>query len=198
MIFCVVFLLLFSILDKAKKQAQIPEPAIGSPKSYTDQKLIEKTSIDQIVSDGRYLYVLYGEHDGTVAMYTLSGVFQKAFVFYKHLNGVFRLATEEPYLYVMDKRENIYVFENGAFTCFLEKNAAKDITGKLDFEGNSENYSLRKGSVWYVDENAEKCIIYRQPYTVLYQNNLDSFIIYWLVAGIGLLRIYANRKKKLQ
>lgn len=122
-------MLLFSILDKAKKQAQIPEPAIGSPKSYTDQKLIEKTSIDQIVSDGRYLYVLYGEHDGTVAMYTLSGVFQKAFVFYKHLNGVFRLATEEPYLYVMDKRENIYVFENGAFTCFLEKTLQRILQG---------------------------------------------------------------------
>lgn len=161
---------------------------LGKPTISFQYSDISSSSIDQIVSDNRFLYILYGEHDGNVQVFDLNGNYQYSAYFYTHLNGSFKIAAHNDMLYVRDKRRNVYCIKDGECVEFLAEADAHYYLNLLDFNAHSNNYQVRLGSVWKLSESGDTCIIQRPWYSLLYQNNLLFLLSIALVAVMGIIK----------
>lgn len=197
----VVYILLLIYLTSicfrslSKEPKDQPARLYGVPTITSSYSVLENCSIDQIVEDDQFIYVLYGNHDGNVQVFDLNGNYQYSAYFYCHLNGAFSIAAQNNMLYVRDEHRNIYILGNGKFYSFVEEEDAADLLSSIDFNETSENYEVRFGSIWIVNDKVEKCIIKRPFHSALYQNNFMFILSLCIPAALGLF-FYFNKKKK--
>lgn len=163
-------------------------PSCGNPIISEEYSLYEELSVDQIVDDEKYLYVLLGDHDGVVQIFDHDGKHIITAKFYKHMNGAFRIAAQDGFFYVRDYQFNIYVFQDGRFSFFLEKNEANDIIENVDFNQNSANYDEHSGSIWRVADNVE--VVTRPIKSQFINTNTLFYLSIILVLAIGCIKKY--------
>ena len=156
-----VILLMFTYFEyHTSAHNSFPERYYGRPVVSTDYPEID-ISIDQVLHDGKYMYILYHHSNGIVQVCDLDGVYQYTLFFYCHMNGGFSLAIDGDMLYVQDMRENVYVFLNGLFERFVKKEEVVSELGNIDFKTpmSSTDYEIRENSVWKVAEGNEICVV---------------------------------------
>ena len=187
----IVLILLISIhvISLALDDGEYPTAKIcGKPVIWAEYHDFSKFSIDQILSDDEYIYVLYGEHEGFLQVFDLQGVYQYSASFYKHLNGAFSMALEAGTLYVRDCVHNLYIIQDGKFQDFREREEASSLLEKLNFGLQSRTYRVRLGSIWRISGAEEYCIIRRPVQATLYQNDVMFFLGIAIVLLIGLCK----------
>ena len=179
--------LLFRPRDDTKG---LPDAIWGKPVQFTDDSVMPYSSIEQVVSDSQHVYVLYTSSKGVVQVFDSDGNYLYSFRLFAHENGAFMMAVVDSVLYIRDYNADIYIFKGGEFVEFLTNDAADTIREKIPhniFEKNTTGYEIKKGSVWYVDEETQKCIVNRPASTGLYQNSIDKLIMVIVLGAIAVI-----------
>ena len=154
--------------------------------------------IEQVVSDGQRVYVLYTSRNGVVQVYDYNGIYLYSMRLYAHLNGAFAMAVDGNMLYIEDYHGDIYVFKDGEFAEFLRSDAADAIREEIPystFEKNTEGYEIRKGSVWRIEGDTQTCIVNRPAQTGIFQNNMDNLITIFVFIVFALVYWYVQKKR---
>ena len=176
----------------------LPDAIWGKPVQFEDKSVMPNSGIEQVVSDGQRVYVLYTSRNGVVQVYDYSGIYLYSLRLYAHMNGAFKMAVKDTVLYIEDYHADIYVFKDGEFIDFLRDDAADAIKEKIPystFEKNTKGYEIRSGSVWRVDGETQTCIVNRPVKTGIYQNNMDKLILIFGFAAFALIYWYFQRKR---
>lgn len=152
------------------------------------------TGISQIVSDDSSIYVLYGQY-GVVQAYTHDGVYQYSISVVDHLNGRAEIAVVQNRLYICDKKSNLYVFEDGALTQYLDRKESYDTRKRLSLGAWSGDYTVKSGSVWFAPDGVPShCVIRRPAWLGLYQNDGLWMLMFLLVAMSGGILMLPKKK----
>lgn len=182
-----VGIVIFAVYVDSQRTKDIAIPMYGTPVTYSGDIDISSISMDQIVDDKTYLYIL-DQYDGKVYVFDLQGTYQYTLMFYDYINGSFRIAVSADGLYVRDPHHDVYCYRDGQFVSFSKRDDAKDILSKLDFECNSDNYIVRYGSVYRISADEDVCIIKRDISAIKYQEKFYLLVTLVVVALIGLFR----------
>jgi hypothetical protein len=114
------------------------------------------------------------------------------------MNGAFSMAVYEGALYVRDSVHNIYILRNGELDDFINREEVPEWIDMLDFTASAENYRVRFGSVWYLTNENQYCVIQRPIQAALYQNNLLFLLSIILVLMIGAWKWIQSHSSVLQ
>lgn len=130
-------------------QADDP-PAYYSIPGRSDAQHYLGGSISQVVECGDYVYVLYGNQDHTVQVFDRNGTYRCTWFFIHYRNGGFSLTVEEPFVYAIDERQDVYIFRDGEFVEFMTEADAEERGLELPrFSPRTpEGYVIRDGVVW--------------------------------------------------
>jgi len=191
----IAFLLIFRPNDDTKG---LPDAIWGKPVQFEDESVMPNSGIEQVVSDGQRVYVLYTSRNGVVQVYDYSGIYLYSMRLYAHSNGAFEMAVKDNVLYIKDYHADIYVFKDGEFIEFLSDDAADAIREEIPystFQKNTRGYEIRSGSVWRIDGETQTCIVNRPARTGIYQNNMDALITFFGFAAFALVYWYFQRKR---
>lgn len=192
LIICILVTQLINILHPDHK-GKLPQPSYGKPVLIESYLNFNNKPISQIVDDGTYMYVLADRHNGYVQVYDLNGQYQKTISIQRQsISGAFSIAFQDGILYIRDDNHNIYTFEHCDFLEFVED---EDVSGKLNhiqFDGKSNRFKVRFGSIWRMNPPTPICLVKRPFYSIIYQYSLDTVLI---VLGVILLLI-TNRKDR--
>lgn len=183
------FLLVFAV-SFTHSQEYPQAITCGIPVITTEYSDYTKLSIDQILDGNDNIYVLLDEHRGIVQVFDLGGEFQYTASFYDHMNGAFSIAVCEDELYVRDSVHNIYILRDGELLHFFEREAIPEWIRQIDFSTSSVYYRERLGSIWYVSDDQEFCVVQRPLHAAFFQNNLFFIcsIIVFLIMAVRLER----------
>ena len=152
------------------------------------------TGISQIVSDDSNLYVLYGRY-GVVQVYSLDGVYRYTISVCDHANGRTEIAVLRNRLYICDKVSNLYIFEDGALSEYLDRTESYETRRNLPLGAWDSDYAVKEGSVWYAPGGVPyQCVVQRPGWLGLYQNDGITVLLLLLVAMSGALFVFPNRK----
>ena len=190
----VAYGLLFRPTDDTKG---LPDAIWGKPVQFTEASVMPYSSIEQVVSDGQHVYILYTSRKGVVQVFDSDGSYLHSFRLFAHQNGAFMMAVVDSVLYIRDYNADIYVFKDGEFVEFLTNDAADAVRTSIQhdaFEKNTAGYEVKQGSVWYVDGETQKCIVNRPAATGMYQNNVDKLVVVIVLAAIAVMR-YMRKSK---
>ena len=192
LIICILVTQLINILH-ANHKGKLPQPSYGKPVLIETYLNFNNKPISQIVDDGSYMYVLADSHNGYVQVYDLNGQYHKTISLQRQsISGAFSIACQDGILYIRDDNHNIYTFEHGDYLEFIED---ENVSGKLNhiqFDGKSNRFMVRFGSIWRMDTPTPICLVKRPFYSIIYQYSLDTVLI---VLGVILLLI-TNRKDR--
>jgi hypothetical protein len=143
--------------------------------------------VQQMISDDESIYLLFGQY-GVVQAYSYDGRYKYSISVYDHLNGRTKIASDGEILYVCDKVGNIYSFSDGVFIKFTDRHESESIKKKIRFGVSDPNLFLRSGSVWHVAEDgAEKCVVPRAAWLVIYQNDALTALLFLLIVLSGMI-----------
>lgn len=190
----VAYGLLFRPTDDTKG---LPDAIWGKPVQFTEASVMPYSRIEQVVSDGQHVYILYTSRKGVVQVFDSDGSYLHSFRLFAHQNGAFMMAVVGSILYIRDYNADIYVFKDGEFVEFLTNDAADAVRTSIQhdaFKKNTAGYEIKKGSVWYVDGETQKCIVNRPAATGMYQNNVDKLVMVIVLAPIAVMR-YMRKSK---
>ena len=152
------------------------------------------TGISQVAADGENLYVLFGRY-GVVQVYDRDGAYRYTISVCDHANGRTEIAAVRNRLYICDKRSNLYVFENGELTRYLDRSESYETRRSLPLGEWDSDYIVRNGSVWYAPDGVPtRCVIERPAWLGLYQNDGITSLMMLLVAVSGVLLVIPKRK----
>lgn len=191
--------LLVFAFDAVTSDYEYPIATIcGVPTISTVEFVPTKLSVDQILADDSNLYILFGEHKGIIQVFDTNGTYQYTASFYDHMNGAFSMAVYEGALYVRDSVHNIYILRNGVLIDFINREEVPEWIDMLDFTASAENYQVRFGSVWYIANGAQHCVIQRPIYAALYQNDRIFLLSIIFVLMIGVWKWMQSHSSVLQ
>ena len=152
------------------------------------------TGISQIVSDDSNLYVLYGRY-GVVQVYSLDGVYRYTISVCDHANGRTEIAVLRNRLYLCDKVSNLYVFEDGVLSDYLDRTESYEARRNLPLGAWDSDYAVKSGSVWYAPDGVPShCVVQRPGWLGLYQNDRITMLMFFLVAMSGGLLLIPKRR----
>ena len=167
---------------------------VGSP-LVVYEEFGSTSELTQLYSYDKMLYLVYG-NDSVIQVYSTEGVFQYGIIVYDHSNGRTEIAVIGDKLYILDKVSNIYIFSNHEFTDYLTRAEAKDLRSNIRFGINSLNYSVKAGSVWYSDGEAEpRCVIKKSGIQALFQSSRLHLILFTLLILDGAVIGFLGQKK---
>lgn len=193
LIICILVTQLINILHPNYKD-KLPQPSYGKPVLIETYLNFNNKPISQLVDDGTYMYVLADRHNGYVQVYDLNGQYQKTISLQRQsISGAFSIACQDGILYIRDDNHNIYTFEHCDFLEFVED---EDVSGKLNhihFDGKSNRFKVRFGSIWRMDTPTPICLVKRPFYSIIYQYSLDTIFI---ILGTILLSIVKYKEKQ--
>ena len=153
------------------------------------------TCISQIVSDDSNLYVLFGRY-GVVQVYSLDGAYRYTISICDHANGRTEIAVLRNRLYICDKVSNLYIFEDGVLTKYLDRTESYETRRNLPLGAWDSDYAVKAGSVWYaLDGVPSHCVVQRPGWLGLYQNDGITMLMFLLVAVSGGLLLIPKRKQ---
>lgn len=191
----VAFSLIFRPNDDTKG---LPDAIWGKPVLFENDSVMPNSGIEQVLSDGQRVYVLYTSRNGVVQVYDCNGIYLYSVRLYAHLNGAFAMAVDGNMLYIEDYHGDIYVFKDGEFAEFLRSDAADAIKKEIPhstFEKNTEGYEVRSGSVWRIEGAIQTCIVNRPAQTGIFQNNMDNLITIFVFMVFALVYWYVQKKR---
>ena len=152
------------------------------------------TGIWQIVSDDSNLYVLFGRY-GVVQVYSMDGAYRYTISVCDHANGRTEIAVLGNRLYLCDKVSNLYIFEDGALSEYLDRTESYETRRNLPLGAWDPDYAVKAGSVWYAPEGVPShCVLQRPGWLGLYQNDRITMLMFLLVAVSGGLLLIPKRK----
>ena len=152
------------------------------------------TGISQIVSDDSNLYVLYGQY-GVVQVYSLDGAYRYTISVCDHANGRTEIAVLGNRLYICDKVSNLYIFEDGVLTEYLDRTESYETRRNLPLGAWDSDYAVKEGSVWYAPGGVPShCVVQRPGWLGLYQNDGITMLMFLLVAVSGGLLLIPKRR----
>ena len=152
------------------------------------------TDISQIVSDDSNLYVLFGRY-GVVQVYSREGGYRYTISVCDHANGRTEIAALRNRLYICDKVSNLYIFEDGVLTEYLDRTESYETRRSLPLGVWASDYCVKAGSIWYAPDGVpSQCVVRRPAWLGLYQNDGITMLIFLLVAMSGALLIFPKRK----
>lgn len=186
---CLMLLLMY--LD-AQKSADAPVPVHGNPSVYEEDMDTTQISMDQILDDNKHIYVL-DQFEGIIRIYNLSGEYQFSWFFYDYLNGSFRMAVSNEYLYVCDPHNDVYIFLDGTFIDFIDRENAQELLSMNNFGEDSSRYEVRQGSIWHIAD--QTCLVEKPTYAVRVQRREAMLLALVLVAAIAIFKRHKLRKK---
>lgn len=193
LIICILVTQLINILHPNHK-GKLPQPSYGKPVLIETYLNFNNKPISQIVDDGTYMYVLADRHNGYVQVYDLNGQYQKTISLQRQsISGAFSIACKDGILYIRDDNHNFYTFEHGDYLEFIED---ENVSGKLNhiqFDGKSNRFKVRFGSIWRMDPPTPICLVKRPFYSIIYQYSLDTLFI---ILGTILLSIVKYKEKQ--
>ncbi len=194
-----VLLFLIAVLFVTNIVGMICPPSLvafaeGSPVITVRDRDFLCTGISQVVSDDGNLYVLFGRY-GVVQAYTQDGAYRYTISVYDHANGRTEIAVRENRLYICDKISNLYVFEDGVLSRYVDRAESYEIRRSLNLGAWDAEYVVQAGSVWYAPDGVpQHCVIQRPAWLGLYQNGAITMLMFLLVAMSGALLVFPNRK----
>ena len=191
----IVFGILLAIFCSTmpKSDDYIVDVIYGKPTFFMEETKSPFQSSQQIVDDGRFIYILVDDHKGVVQVYNTNGTYQNSIAFYSHLNGAFRIAVFEETFYVCDKQGSLYLFQNGNFVEFLSYMKAEAFRKSVDFEQNSSKYCIEKGSVWEKIRDGNVCIIERP---IFFFQSSGGFLPICVILICPIILFMKNKKFK--
>ena len=191
-----LILLLFCIAVSVIRKEHEIKLVAGMPAEYVQEQISITKSIDQIVEDCNYIYVLFdSSKDGIVQVYSQEGYYQKSIQCYSHMNGRFQIAVHDQNFYLRDKEGSLYRYYDGTFIEFIDSRQAASLRKRIDFETSSPNYALRFGSVWRINDDESRCIIERPLGSALSQSNVLLVSSLLIIAFGGYLSFKRSSKK---
>ena len=190
-------LVIISLLTINNYQRPQEKPVYGTPVQFHESLDINRINIDQIADDDGHLYLL-DAYEGILRVFDLNGNYLQTRMFHDYMNGAFKLAVKDHCLYVSDPQNDVYVFKEGQFNQFIQRNDAKSILENIDFEKNSTNYVIRFASVWKVCDTGDICVIKRPLSSMLYQRNIRVLIVVAFVSIFAFVHFFFQRKRKIE
>lgn len=152
------------------------------------------TGISQILSDDSNLYVLYGQY-GVVQVYSLNGAYRYTISVCDYANGRTEIAVLRNRLYICDKVSNLYIFEDGVLTEYLDRTESYETRRTLLLGAWDPDYAVKAGSVWYAPGGVpSRCVVQRPGWLGLYQNDGITMLMFLLVAVSGGLLLIPKRR----
>ena len=176
-------------------QRNKPALAYGVPTEFIEDLNINTINIDQIANDDAHLYLLDSD-EGALRVFDLDGNYLYTLAFYDYPNGAFMFAVKDRYLYVRDPQSHVYIFGEGEFIQFIERDDANSILENVDFEKSSTDYVIKFASVWKICETGDICVIKRPWYSVLYQNRIRMLIIVGVGFAYAIIRFFITKRKR--
>ena len=155
------------------------------------------TGISQIVSDDENIYVLYGKYS-VVQVYTHDGEYCYSISVYNHTNGRTEIATHQNCLYICDKINNVYIFNNGKMKQYIDRHESHSIRSQISFGVWDSAYTVRSGSVWHSPDGVLlQRVIQRPVWLLVYQNDMLSLLMLILVALAGAI-LFLHQSPKIR
>jgi hypothetical protein len=187
-----VLVLLLVVYLRIPEENNIPQPLYGQPVIYCDTNGINEISIDQMVNDTQYLYIL-DRHDGVVCVYNLDGVYQYTMMFLDYMNGSFHIAVNQNGFYIRDPKGDVYCYQNGELTAFLPRKDANANLSEVNFLSSSDEFLFRNHGVYRRVGEKEICIIERDIISAKYPVVFRWTFAVLVVGVIGLIRFKRSR-----
>lgn len=175
------------------RPAELAAHAEGTPTIAVRKTELLCTGISQVVADDDRIYVLFGDYS-VVQVYTTDGQYLYSVSVYNHSNGRTHIAAKDGCLYIQDKHDNIYVFSDGVFSKYLDKQEAASLEKTLNFDASDPDYTTKKGSLWRVSDS--RCVLKRPDWLIVYQGSLNWRIKIFLAILIGYLLYFPKPKKQ--
>ena len=137
-------------------------------------------TIKQMVTSNDTLYILYKNHC-IVSAYSHKGDYLYTISVYSHKNGSAKIAVSDNKLYLLDKYENLYVFDNDKFLYFVESNNTKSLLTSVNFNEACELFYVDGCSVFTHSSNGQPKIVIARPwYLIFTQQHIFNFILFIL------------------
>ena len=194
---CILLIITVLIINYCSMQNQHNKPTLiyGTPVQFVEDLDIDTINIDQIANDDTHLYLLDSD-EGVLRVFDLDGNYLYTLAFYDYPNGAFMFAVKDRYLYVRDPHSHVYVFLEGEFIQFIERDDANNILESIDFEKSSTDYVIKFASVWKVCETGDICVIKRPLSSVLYQHRIRLPLIVGLGFTLAFISFFVAQRKK--
>ena len=181
-----VLAVIFAFIKEGWNSAAEPVTLSNVPSYSTEFENERFYSVDTLVELGERIYILPGRGRGFVQVFDLDGTYQYSMFFLDHDNGGFSLGTDGEYVYVRDKRCNIYVFLNDAFLKYERREEAEERPAQI-WE-STPGYEIRGQDLWHASDGCEELVIQNliASRTGEYIELLGYFLpigILWLIAS---------------
>lgn len=186
-------IILISLIG-AQNRNDGPSATYGIPVIYVEELSVDTIRIDSVAEQEGLLYLLDSQR-GYIRVFDLQGQYLRTMLFYDYLNGEFQIATNAGELYVRDPHGDIYVISGGEFDRFVKRSEIDEIIQTVDFEGGSDDFYIRFGSVWQYAEPEDICVIKRPFISILFQSKVSWLLTFSVLAGVAVIQTI-NRKKK--
>lgn len=173
----------------------LPAKTRGVPVKIEEYVDFSAYRIEKILDDGKRMYVLINDHEGYIQVFDLEGIYQYTLSFYNSGKGALTMAMEANNLYVIDRENNVYIFQDGDFVEFVEYNNANRQLQQLNRNDFSKRYEIRLGSVWRIDGQEAICVIQRSFKSFIYQYYIDQLFLPVIVLILIIYRTYSNKCK---
>lgn len=168
----------------------------------------------QIVSTDDRVYILQ-ESRCVVSAYTTNGDYLYTIYAYTHSNGRAEIAVNRDVtqinnalgveqgidaelpdnrLYLKDKYENIYVFEDDVFVEFIPKGQENLEVYGLDFEEQSKEFILKGASVYKCDENGNCELVISRPFWLFFAQAKVSDLSILVLILMAVLLVIIGKK----
>lgn len=191
----IILILVLLLLTISGCNSYKPALTYGTSVRFVEELDIDTINIDQIANDDTHLYLLDSD-EGVLRVFDLDGNYLYTLAFYDYPNGAFMFAVKDRYLYVRDPHSHVYVFLEGEFIQFIERDDANSILENVDFEKSSTDYVIKFASVWKVCETGDICVIKRPLYSVLYQDRIRMLVIVGLGFAYAFIRFFVAKRKR--
>lgn len=189
----VLVLLIWIQMSVAADRTAAREPVTlsNAPSYSSDFEDRKSYFIDTLVEFEDRIYILPNSGQGFVQVYDLLGTYQYSMFFLEHRNGGFFLGTDGEYLYVKDKRSNVFVFQNGQFLRYEKREHAEKRPAGL--WQSTPGYEIRGRDLWRVSDDREALII--ENLTASAAEDYDSIVLRYILPT-GLLWIVGSWIKR--
>lgn len=196
------FLALGNILDAfAGCPRDLVAQAEGVPIIKAEPIPANRLGIQQIAESSERIYLLHQKYC-IVSVYNKNGEYAYTISVYSHKNGIAYIAVVQDKLHLLDKNQNLYVFNDDRLVMFSKYENSAALRNNIDFEVQSSMY-FRKGSniYAYADNGDEQPVIVRPWYLSVFQLEttleLVLHVAYFIVgAAFVFLSRYVDKHKK--
>ena len=173
----------------------------GVPIIKTEPIPANRLGIQQIAESSDRIYLLHQAHP-IVSVYNVNGEYAYTISVFSHNNGRAQIAVVQDKLHLLDKKGNLYVFNDKQLVLFSSYDDSATQRMDVDFDTQSSKYYREGSNIYtYVQDGTSELVIERPWYLSLFQRGTTfELIIHGALLVLGavfvLLSRHANKNKK--